>query len=144
LVLLTEKADALWVTSAPMPDYTRHAWAGAWICSFFRNESQILSSELIKQAVAATRWYYEYRPLQGMVTFINTEKVRKKRDWGRCYRKAGFAKAKCPRHFDLCEKCNACKGLTEEGLIALQLLPASMPAASPPMGATLDLFEECV
>jgi len=55
LVLLTADADALWVTSAPIAEYVQHAWAGAWVCSLFRNEGPVLSSELIREAVAATR-----------------------------------------------------------------------------------------
>ena len=55
LVLRAEEADAAWVTSWPFAEYVRHAWAGAWMCSFFRNESPHLSSELVREAVAATR-----------------------------------------------------------------------------------------
>lgn len=113
LVLLTEHADALWVTSYPFAQYVRHAWAGAWICSCFRNESPYLSSELITEAVAATRWRFGAPPPQGFVTFINTMKVRKKRDWGRCYRRAGWRPV----------------GETKGGLVALQLLPSEMPSA---------------
>src|SRR5207237_4162027 len=58
VVLLTAKADALWVTSWPFAEYVRHAWAGAWVCSLFRNESSALSSELITEAVAATRFLF--------------------------------------------------------------------------------------
>lgn len=29
---------ALWVTSFPFAQYVRHQWAGAWVCSAFRNE----------------------------------------------------------------------------------------------------------
>jgi hypothetical protein len=57
LVLLTKAADALWITSWPFAAYVQHAWSGAWMCSAFRNESphRYLSSELIREAVAATR-----------------------------------------------------------------------------------------
>ncbi len=55
LVLKTEAADAMWITSWPFAEYVRHAWAGAWMCSAFRNESKELSSELIREAVSATR-----------------------------------------------------------------------------------------
>lgn len=111
LVLLTENADAFWVTSFPFAEYVKHAWAGAWICSAFRNESPILSSDLIREAVAITRAKWE-APELGMVTFVDPKKVRHKRDFGRCYRKAGF------------KECGRTKG----GLIALQLLPQDMPA----------------
>lgn len=114
LVLLTENADALWVTSYPFARYVRHAWPGAWVCSCFRNESEHLSSTLITEAVALTRGYWpDDEPELGMVTFVDPTKVRRKRDFGRCYRKAGF------RHV----------GFTKGGLVALQLLPHEMPDA---------------
>ena len=52
-VFLTPAADALWVTSAPIAAYVKHAWAGAWVCSLFRNESGHKASELIRDARAA-------------------------------------------------------------------------------------------
>jgi hypothetical protein len=125
LVLKTVGLDAFWVTSWPFAEYVRHAWAGAWVCSAFRNESDILSSDLIREAVAITRWKYPNIPDLGMVTFVDPTKVRRKRDWGRCYRKAGFEHV----------------GETRGGLIALQLLPNAMPEAIPPYSAQLVLLE---
>lgn len=119
LVLLTEPADALWVTSWPFAEYVRHAWPGAWVCSCFRNESPRLSSELIREAVAATRWAFGEPPDLGMVTFVDPTKVRRKRDFGRCYRKAGWLEV----------------GATKGGLVALQLPPRDMPAPEAPRGA---------
>lgn len=119
LVLLTSNADALWVTSFPFAQYVKHQWAGAWMCSCFRNESSILSSVLIREAVAATRWKYGDPPELGMVTFVDPTKVRRKRDWGRCYLKAGFVPC----------------GQTKGGLYALQLLPDAMPPACEPIGS---------
>ena len=59
--------------------------------SCFRNENPAnLSSELIREAIAASRYLAGDPPALGLVTFINRAKVRKKRDFGRCYRKAGF------------------------------------------------------
>lgn len=123
LVLLTEDASALWVTSWPFAEYVKHAWAGAWICSFFRNEGPVLSSQLIREAVSATRWRWPDVPTLGMVTFIDKSKVRQKRDFGRCYRKAGFTPA----------------GETKGGLLALQLLPCNMAEAMCPHGVQLEL-----
>ena len=123
LVLKTPALDAFWITSYPYAQFVRHAWAGAWVCSAFRNESDVLSSALITEAVAATLWRYGEAPSLGMVTFIDTTKVRRKRDWGRCYRRAGW---------------HVC-GETKGGLIALQQLPTEMPPAAPPLGVTLQL-----
>ena len=129
MVLLTENADALWITSWPFAEYVKHAWPGAWMCSCFRNESSRLSSDLIMQAAAATRWYTENIwclpiPDLGFVTFVDTSKV-KSSNPGCCYKKAGWKSV----------------GKTKAGLIALQLLPGEMPDAAIPAGATLPLFE---
>jgi hypothetical protein len=123
-VLITPCARAVWVTSWPEAEYVKHAWAGAWMNTFFRNEGAGLASDLIRAAVAATRSFYGDPPTLGMVTFIDRGKVRHKRDPGRCYRKAGFRVA----------------GETKGGLLALQLLPAEMPAPEPPALPILPLF----
>lgn len=123
LVLLAP--GALWVTSWPFAEYVKHAWAGAWVNSLFRRESGELASVLIREAVAATRWYWGDPPPLGMVTFIDEGKVRHKRDVGRCYRRAGFLEV----------------GRTKGGLWAFQLLPDAMPDAAVPMGAQLDLLD---
>lgn len=117
LVLKTAKVTAFWITSWPFPEYTKHAWAGAWVCSAFRNEGHILSSYLIREAVACTISKYGTPPTLGMITFVDPGKVRKKRDFGRCFRKAGFKPV----------------GYTKGGLIALQLLPPDMPNAEKPL-----------
>jgi hypothetical protein len=123
-VLRTEGGDAVWVTSWPFAEFTKHDWAGAWVCSIFRNESPHLSSELIREAVAVTRWAWPDVPDLGMVTFVDPSKVRRKRDPGRCFLRAGFRRV----------------GVTRGGLPALQMLPAEMPAACPPVGAQATLF----
>lgn len=125
IVLLTECERALWVTSWPFAEYTRHAWAGAWVNSLFRNEGAGLSSELIREAVAATRAYFGEPPGLGMITFVNADKVRRKRDPGRCYLRAGFMVA----------------GETKGGLVALQLHPSGMPKAESARGTQAKLFE---
>lgn len=113
-VLLADAA--LWVTSWPFAEYVRHRWAGAWVNSCFRREGGPLASELIREAVAATRWHWPDVPPLGMVTFIDRDEVRKKRDFGRCYRRAGFEVV----------------GETEGGLLALQLRPECMPEPQAP------------
>jgi hypothetical protein len=126
LVLLTPDVSALWVTSWPFSSFVKHAWAGAWMCSLFRNEdpSRYLSSELIRDAVAATRAHFGKPPKLGMVTFVDAQQVRAKRDPGRCFRKAGF----CP------------VGYTKGGLLALQLAPSEMSPAALAGGMSLDPF----
>jgi hypothetical protein len=110
-VVFRHDDDALWTTSWPFAEYVRHAWPGAWINSLFRNESDRLSSELIREAVAHTLAVWPDPPDLGMVTFVNAAKVRRKRDPGRCYLRAGFRNV----------------GETKGGLVALQLVPADMP-----------------
>ncbi|SRR6266487_371962 len=120
VVLLTTDARALWVSSWPKAEYVHHAWAGAWVCSLFRNEAPdcYLSSDLISQAVAATRVVWGKPPKQGFVTFVDASQVRVKRDPGRCFLRAGWHYA----------------GSTKGGLVVLQLLPSEMPSALAPCG----------
>jgi hypothetical protein len=123
IVLKAEKA--LWVTSWPFSEYVKHAWAGAWVNSLFRNESRHLSSELILQAVSATRYFWPDVPDLGMITFVDSSKIKSNHP-GYCYKMAGFKKV----------------GRTKGGLIALQLLPDNMPGAAPPGMVQLCLTEE--
>lgn len=124
IVMLTPEGDAVWGSSWPFAEYVKHAWAGAWMCTIFRNESPHLSSELIREAIAATRWYWGDAPALGMITFVTADKVRKKRDPGRCFLRAGFINV----------------GHNKGGQIALQLLPDQMPEAQPCLGMQLELI----
>lgn len=126
LVLRTHDYGALWVTSWPFAEYVKHEWAGAWVCSLFRNESrEFLSSKLIHAAVAATRWYYGEPPDLGMITFVNKREVRGKKHFGACYRHARFEEV----------------GYTKGGTLALQLTPDKMPPATAPVGSQQLLFQ---
>jgi hypothetical protein len=53
----------------------------------------------------------------GMVTFVDPTQTRRKRDPGRCFRRAGFRAV----------------GFTKGGLVALQMLPAEMPGPAAAM-----------
>lgn len=126
--LVLKAPEALWVTSWPFAEYVKHDWAGAWVNSCFRREGgDLLASDMIRLAVAHTRWKWPDVPDLGMVTFVDAGKVRHKRDPGRCYTHAGFRRV----------------GFTKGGLVALQLLPEDMPEPSPPRaeGGVEPLFE---
>jgi len=125
MVLLNDEATALWVTSWPFAEFTKHEWAGAWVNSLFRNESDHLSSDMIRAAVAASVAFFGPPPDKGIITFVNADKVRKKRDPGRCYVRAGFHHA----------------GFSKGGLWAFRMAPADMPPACPPRGLQLGLFD---
>lgn len=121
MVLMTRNYGALWVTSWPFAQYTKHRWAGAWVNSLFRRESGTTASELIRQALAITRWRWPAIPTLGMVTFVNRKfvtptKVRGRDVYGWSYLKAGFKDV----------------GETKGGLLALQLLPEDFPAPMSP------------
>jgi len=94
--------------------------------SCFRNEGAGLSSELIREAIAATLHRWPDVPDLGMITFVDAGKVRRKRDPGRCYIRAGF------KHI----------GETKGGLLTFQLLPEEMPEACPPINSQMGLFEQ--
>lgn len=115
LVLLADDHSALWVTSWPFAQYVKHAWAGAWINSCFRNEGSNKASDLIRMAVSHTSSIWD-APDLGMVTFVDPSKVRPTKVrgstiYGYCYMKARF------RHV----------GFTKAGLWAWQMLPQDMP-----------------
>lgn len=116
--------QAFWITSWPFGRYVKHRWPGAWVCSAFRNEGfGAPAHEMILQALAATVAYYGQPPLNGLVTFLDTEKVqpikRRGRDhWGYTWEKAGFVHV----------------GWTEGGLMAFQLPPLVFPTPVQPHG----------
>lgn len=127
---LTSTGRAFWVTSAPFAEYVKHEWAGAWICSAFRNEKAGKAHQMVLEAVAATRAFYGEPPALGMVTFVDETKVQPfitpkgRKIYGQCFRQAGFKEV----------------GRTKDrDLLALQLLPRDMPPASPAIGAQLGL-----
>ena len=79
---------------------------------------------MIREAIAATRWKWPTVPALGMITFVNRDKTRPKRDPGRCFRRAGFVPC----------------GHTKGGLVALRLDPSEMPTAAVPIGVTHDIL----
>lgn len=120
VTLLSECGRAVWVTAWPFAQYVRHAWPGAWVNSLFRNEGAGLSSELIREAIAATLSIWPEAPAGlGIVTFVDAEQVRHKRDPGRCYLRAGFRRATPP--------------FAAGGLLSFQMLPEDMPQAERPL-----------
>jgi hypothetical protein len=122
VVLRTANNDAFWITLAPFAQYVRHQWAGAWTCTAFRNEGSVLSSVLIKQAVAATLFLLGSAPPDlGFITFVNPAKINSSNP-GCCFKKAGWKFA----------------GFTQSRLYALQLLPAAFPSPSPPIDLVLS------
>jgi hypothetical protein len=109
IVLKTACARAVWATSWPFAQYVRHAWAGAWINSLFRNEGAGLSSSLIRAAVVLTAALWDVPPL-GLITFVDASKVKVKQNPGYCYLMAGFTHV----------------GETKGGLLAFQLSQAEI------------------
>lgn len=115
-VLVLTHPGAYWVTSWPY--YARHAYPDAWTCSAFRREAgDVLASEMIRAAVAHTRWRWPHPPDTGMITFVDPAKVHRKRDPGRCFLRAGFRRV----------------AATPSGLLILQMSPADMPAPLAPL-----------
>lgn len=128
LVLLSKNRQALWVTSWPFAEYCKNLWPGAWLNALFRNEGAGLASDLIRQAVAATRARWQ-PPDNGIVTLANPAKlpgvlVRGERVYGYCYLKAGW------KHI----------GFTQGGLWIWQQLPEEMPPAVAPLGTQMELL----
>jgi hypothetical protein len=124
IVLITPDEAALWVTV--YQPFVDHRWDGAWECSLFRNENRekYLASDLIREALAATRAIWGDPPKQGLITTVNADKVKKKRDPGRCFIRAGFKLV----------------GETTNGLLVFQIEPVDFPPAEAPIGFAPDLF----
>lgn len=107
MVLMTPAADALFVWRRFIDD----AQDGSGKrqegvnCSVFRNEGPLRSSSLIREAEswADLRW-----PRLRRYTYVNPQRVRPKRDPGRCFLRAGWS---------VC-------GRTNGGLVILEKLPA--------------------
>jgi hypothetical protein len=116
-VLVANNAKAVLGLSFPKAEFVKHAWAGAWIVSIFRNENAgPLASDMIRDAMAIMQTEYDV-PALGCVTFVDPKKVagvlcRGERVKGFCFMKAGFRAV----------------GETKKGLIAWQLSPAEMPS----------------
>lgn len=123
VVLISPDETALWVSV--FQTFVKHAWPGAWECTLFRNESRAhLSSDLIRQALAATRAIWGDPPPAGMITTVDADKVKKKRDPGRCFVRAGFRLV----------------GETGSGKLVFLIAPEAFPAACAPIGHAPDLF----
>lgn len=114
---------AVWVTSWPFAQFVKHAWAGAWVCSIFRNEGVGLSSMLIGQAVAASRAFFGPPPALGIITFVQPKSIRSTNP-GSCYQHAGWRRV----------------GAAKDGKPCFQQLPHEMPLAEAPVGMTERLF----
>jgi hypothetical protein len=106
MVLMTPDARALFVWRKFISDNGQDGVN----CAVFRNEGSAAgrASELIMAAdwEAWGRW-----PEQRLYTYVDPEKVRHKRDPGRCFRRAGWK---------LC-------GVTKSGLLIFECLPGWHP-----------------
>lgn len=123
VALIAADKRAGWITT--WPRYRLDEWRGAWINTLFRREGgDVLASEMIRAAVAHTRHRWPAVPALGMITFIDPPQVRRKRDPGRCYLRAGFTQV----------------GVTAKGLLVFQLAPGAMPGPAPVPGTTGELF----
>ncbi len=92
LVFLTGDCAAVWVTFRPTPGKaTRMDGLDAWECSLFRNTSpRMLSSELVTEATLLTLALWGWPPKDGLITSVDADLTRPKKDPGYCYLKAGW------------------------------------------------------
>jgi len=89
LVLRTVDGSAAWISWRGIRD---DGIERAWECTFFRNTSTMLSSELIHWAVYATisEWRHVF-PANGFITYVDPKKVSSEVP-GYCFIRAGFKK----------------------------------------------------
>lgn len=90
LLMLTEDAGAVWGVCENMDPAGRWHWR----VSLFRRESGLRSSDLISLATESTIAYWLSRygglPAVPLTTEVDPAAVRRKRDPGRCFRRAGW------------------------------------------------------
>lgn len=107
LVLLTTAGDAVWVWLHNTAERLDHQEGVC--CTLFRNEGPLLSSLLVREAdtLAWSRWPDVPRHF----TYVDPGQVRRKRDPGRCFRRAGW------------RPC----GTSQRGLLLLEMYPEWVP-----------------
>jgi len=90
LVLMTPIGDAVWGVVENLDP----AGALRWRCTIFRNESSLLSSDMVRAATARTYRYWRHHygalPDAPLTTEVDPARVRHKRDPGRCFLRAGW------------------------------------------------------
>lgn len=101
IVLLALNDDALWVSHRPDPKahlrQPRMDGFQYWDNPYFRNESDHLASEMIREAVAVTlQLWQDELPPDGFHSFVDPKKVRPTMRRGRpvygyCFDRAGFS-----------------------------------------------------
>lgn len=90
LLLMGVDGKAVWGSHRPAPwakGVKRMDRFNGHSCFIFRNDGGPRSSEIIRQAVAITAIEWN---LAAFITYVAVDKVRRKRDPGRCFIKAGF------------------------------------------------------
>lgn len=76
---------AVWI--AIEQRYQKHAWPGAIVNCAFRNETDQLASDMIREATELTRARW---PGRLVITMVDPTKIRRTRSPGNCYLKAGW------------------------------------------------------
>jgi hypothetical protein len=126
VVLMTPDRRALWISE--WSAHVLHEWPLSCKCALFRNERPrrledpdgYLSSDLIREAVAVTRYIWGEPPADGFITFVDDKKTRRKRDPGRCFVKAGWTRLPTRTK--------------RRGYVVLQLEPAGFQEPVAPLG----------
>lgn len=89
LVMVTDDGLAVWGAI----ENRDPAGALRWRVSVFRNEGPLLSSDLVREGTARTFAFWDRRygrPTVPLRTEVNPRRVRRKRDPGRCFLRAGW------------------------------------------------------
>jgi hypothetical protein len=92
IVFRTADGSALWVSWRSQFN-RKDGFGKAWECQIFRNESDITSSLLIKEAIEKTIEIWGPLPSDGMITYVSPTKV-KSQNPGYSFLRAGFQRLK--------------------------------------------------
>lgn len=91
LCLVTDDHAAGWIVWRPIPEVGRKDTLEAWECTLFRNEGARLSSDLVREATAIVFRRWGWPPRDGLISAVDPDRTRRKRDPGRCFRRAGWS-----------------------------------------------------
>lgn len=132
VVLRTPESTALWVSARSRVERL-DGYPHAWSNPHFRNESEHRASELILEALAATRAIFGDPPADGIVTYVDPAKVRPNRRPGRVYERVGFR---------LVGETDAAvaKRHGRPVLLRFHLAPELVPAPAPALELAATLF----
>jgi len=132
--LITRDGASVWGWWRPHPSSGIRAMNGldGWTCTIFRRTDGVIASELVLDAELAIGALGFGCGPHGLLTYVWDAKVRRKRDPGRCFRKAGWHPA------GKCAECRAIRPRSADGRKTLLHKPFALAGERPAPPAPAD------